>query len=70
MKHLGAVIAVVLTFLVVMGVGSGQLTLQAFEDAFRAADGMPLAQTAPARGLCLTMVTYEVGGETPAGVNE
>ncbi|MCD4686693.1 MAG: tRNA pseudouridine(38-40) synthase TruA [Anaerolineae bacterium] len=49
-------------------VGSGQVTLDAFETAFRAADKTWSNQTAPARGLCLTTVTYEVGGETPAGV--
>lgn len=39
-------------------VGSGQVTLDEFEAAFRAADGTWPNQTAPARGLCLTMVTY------------
>lgn len=39
-------------------VGSGQVTLDEFEAAFRAADGTWPTQTAPARGLCLTTVTY------------
>lgn len=39
-------------------IGSGQVTLDEFEDAFRAADSTWPNQTAPARGLCLTMVTY------------
>jgi tRNA pseudouridine38-40 synthase len=39
-------------------VGSGQVTLDEFESAFRAADGAWPNQTAPARGLCLTTVTY------------
>lgn len=39
-------------------VGSGQLPLDEFEAAFRAADGSWPGQTAPAHGLCLIEVTY------------
>jgi tRNA pseudouridine38-40 synthase len=39
-------------------VGDGTLTLDAFEDAFRAADVTRINYTAPACGLCLTEVNY------------
>ena len=39
-------------------VGSGHLTIDQFEAAFRAADGTWPNQTAPAHGLCFTKVTY------------
>lgn len=39
--------------------GRGQITLDEFAAAFRAADGTWPNQTAPARGLCLTKVMYE-----------
>jgi tRNA pseudouridine38-40 synthase len=39
-------------------VGSGDLSLDAFEAAFRAADGTWPSQAAPAHGLCLVEVMY------------
>jgi tRNA pseudouridine38-40 synthase len=39
-------------------VGSGSLSLDEFEAAFRAADGTWPNQTAPAHGLCLVEVMY------------
>lgn len=39
-------------------VGRGELALETFEAAFRAADGTWPNQTAPAHGLCLIEVTY------------
>lgn len=41
-----------------MRVGSGRLSLDEFDAAFRAADGSWPNQMAPARGLCLVNVTY------------
>lgn len=52
-----------------MRVGRGDLTVQAFEAALRAADGSWPNQSAPARGLTLTKVIYQRSGETPAGVS-
>ncbi len=40
-------------------VGRGQVTLDEFAAAFRAADGTWPNQSAPAHGLCLTQVTYQ-----------
>jgi tRNA pseudouridine38-40 synthase len=42
-------------------VGSGQVSLDEFEAALRAADGSWPNQTAPAHGLCLVEVTYGRG---------
>lgn len=39
-------------------VGSGDLTVEAFETAFRAADGTWPSPAAPAHGLCLVQVKY------------
>jgi len=47
-------------------VGSGKVSLNEFETAFRAADGIWPNEPAPAHGLCLVKVT-DLAGRRPAG---